>query len=114
MIEHTLKLQEEYYNYILYGTKRVEIRLNDDKRKLLNIGDHIRFLKEPLLKDSFLTKVVDLIYFENFEKMFENLPIEILADKSINKCNLLIDLNKFYPPEKQEKYGICCIKIELI
>ena len=114
MSEHTLKLQEEYYNYILNGTKRIEIRLNDEKRRLLSKGDTIRFLKEPLLKDSFYAKINDLIYFQNFNQMFETFPIEILADKSVNKESLLNSLNKFYPIEKQEKYGVCCIKLELL
>lgn len=114
MSEHTLKLQEEYYNYILNGTKRIEIRLNDEKRKLLSKGDTIRFLKEPLLEDNFTTKIIDLIYFENFEQMFETFSIEVLADKSVDKENLLTSLNKFYPSEKQKQYGVCCIKLELL
>ena len=30
---HEMKLQPKYYDYILNGTKRIEIRLNDEKRK---------------------------------------------------------------------------------
>ena len=29
---HEMKLQPEYFNFILNGTKRIEIRLNDEKR----------------------------------------------------------------------------------
>ena len=50
MKEHTLNLDEKYYNYILHGTKRIELRLNDEKRKLMNIGDTLVFYKQPLLK----------------------------------------------------------------
>lgn len=28
---HTMKLQEQYFNYIKYGTKEYEIRLNEEK-----------------------------------------------------------------------------------
>lgn len=42
---HEMKLQPEYYNYILKGTKRIEIRLNDEKRKIINLNDKIKFLK---------------------------------------------------------------------
>ena len=34
---HEMKLQPEYYNYILNGTKRIEIRLNDEKRSKIKI-----------------------------------------------------------------------------
>ena len=42
-----MKLQPEYYDFILNGTKRIEIRLFDEKIQQINIGDTIKFLKEP-------------------------------------------------------------------
>ena len=44
---HEMKLQPKYYDYILTGTKRIEIRLNDEKRQAIQLGDKIKFLKEP-------------------------------------------------------------------
>ena len=38
-----MKLQKEYYDYIKNGTKRIEIRLNDEKRSKIKINDVIRF-----------------------------------------------------------------------
>lgn len=31
-MKHEIKLQPEYFNFILNGTKRIEIRLDDEKR----------------------------------------------------------------------------------
>lgn len=31
-----MELQDQFYNYMLHGTKRIEIRLNDEKDVLLN------------------------------------------------------------------------------
>ena len=42
---HEMKLQPEYFNFILNGTKRIEIRLNDEKRQNIKLGDKIKFLK---------------------------------------------------------------------
>lgn len=53
-----MKLKPKYYDFILNGTKRIEIRLNDEKRRKIKIGDTIRFYKEPELKEYFDTKVV--------------------------------------------------------
>ena len=50
-MKHTVKIQPAYYNYILHGIKHIEIRLNDEKRKQIKIGDTIKFLKEPDLKN---------------------------------------------------------------
>ena len=60
-MEHKIKLQPQYYNYILYGTKRIEIRLYDEKRQQIKIGDTIIFLKEPDLNESFKAKVTGLL-----------------------------------------------------
>ena len=46
-MEHEMKLQPEYFDFILNGTKRIEIRLNDEKRQQIKIGDTIKFSKEP-------------------------------------------------------------------
>ena len=114
MTTHTLKLDEKYYNYILNGTKRIELRLNDEKRKLMKIGDVLEFYKQPLLQESFKTKIVDLIYFDSFSDAISNLPFELIADKDDSKEALLTDLNRIYSKEKQDNYGVICIKLELL
>lgn len=113
MKTHEMKLQPEYYNFIKSGTKRIELRLNDEKRQLINIGDKIIFFKEPSLDESFEAIVVDLLHYSSFVELFEDFDISILSDKSMSKQELLSTLEKFYTPEKQLKYGILGIKIKL-
>ena len=110
---HTMKLQEEYFYYIKNGTKKYEIRLNDEKRQKIKVGDFIEFQKEPLLEEKIITKVTNLIYFPNFEKLFENIDIRYLADKNVKKEKLIEDLEVYYPKEKQEKYGVLAIEVKL-
>lgn len=111
---HEMKLQPKYFNFILNGTKRIEIRLFDEKRKQIKIGDKIKFLKEPELAQSFDTKVVGLLRYNSFEEMLKDFDISVLADKSMTKKELLNILEKFYPKETQEKNGVLGIRIELI
>ena len=113
-MEHIMKLQKEYYDYILYGTKRIEIRLYDEKRKKIKVGDVIEFQKEPELKESFKVKVVDLLRYQTFEALFKDYDISLLADTKMTKKELLEVLEKFYPKDKQTKYGVLGIKIELM
>lgn len=114
MNNHEMKLQPEYYNYIINGTKRIEIRLNDEKRQLIKLGDTIEFKKNPELTESFKTKVTGLLRYNSFEEMFKDFDISILADKSISKEELINVLEKFYTKEEQTKYGVLGIRIELI
>ena len=112
-MEHNIKLQPKYYNFMLKGTKRIELRLFDEKRKLINLGDTLKILKEPDLKESFDTKVVGLLRYNSFEEMFKDFDISILADSSITKEELLEDLEQFYTKEKQQQYGVLGIRIEI-
>lgn len=111
---HKMKLQPEYYNYILNGTKRIEIRLNDEKRKKIKIGDTITFLKEPELIESFTAKVINLYKFNSFDEMFNSFDISILSDKSMTKDELKNVLEKFYTKEMQNEYGVLGIELKLI
>ena len=113
-MEHEMKLQPKYYDFILNVTKRIEIRLFDEKRQQIKIGDTIKFLKEPELIESFNVKVVDLLRYNNFEEMFKDFDISVLADKSMTKEELISVLEEFYTKEKQEQYGVLGIKIELL
>ena len=111
---HEMKLQPEYYNFILNGTKRIEIRLYDEKRQGIKLGDTIKFLKEPELSETFNAKVIGLLRYNSFEDMFKDFDISILAGESMTKEGLIKVLEQFYTKEKQEQYGVLGIRIELI
>ena len=113
-MEHKLKLQPKYFRYINEGTKRVELRLYDEKRKNINIGDIIEFVKEPELKESIKVKVIGLLRYNSFRTLVNDLDISIVADSSETKETLLKDLEEFYTQDKQEKYGVLGIRIEKI
>lgn len=111
---HEMKLQPKYYDYILKGTKRIELRLFDEKRQEIKVGDKIKFIKESSLTESFEVVVNGLLNYNNFDNLFMDYSVEMLADAEMTKKELKIALEKFYTPEKQAKYGVLGIKIELI
>ena len=113
-MEHILKLQPTYFTYINNGTKRIELRLYDEKRQKINIGDIIIFQKELELELTLKVKVVGLLRYNSFKEMFNDFTIEIMADNSMTKEELLDVLEEFYTPEKQKKYGVLGIRIEKI
>lgn len=109
-----MKLQSKYYDFILKGTKRIEIRLFDEKRQKIKLGDTIKFLKKPLLNESFKVKVVELLRYDSFEDMINDFDISTLANKSMTKEELISTLESFYSREKQKQYGVLGIRFELI
>ena len=109
---HEMNLQDKYFDFILHGTKRIELRLNDEKRQKIKIGDTIIFRNKQ--GETFSAKVKDLFEHNSFEELFENFEIDILADKSMTKAKLLQVLDEFYTPEKQAEFGVLGILIDLI
>ena len=88
---HKMKLKESPFERIKDGSKTIEFRLYDEKRKLIKIGDQIEFSKLPELNEKILVDVLDLYREESFEKLFRK----------------LID------DEEEKKYGVIGIKILL-
>lgn len=109
---HEMKLQPKHFNFIKNGTKRIELRLNDEKRQLINIGETIEFLKEPEEKEKL--KVIGLLKYANFKDLFSDFNISILSDDSMTKKELLDVLQEFYTVENQKRYGVLGIRIEKI
>ncbi len=109
---YEMKLQPKYYDFITSGTKRIEIRLFDEKREKIKLGDIIEFKKMPNLDESFQAKVIGLLRYDSLDNLLDDFDISLLADKSMTKKELKNELEKFYSYEEQEKYGIIGIRIE--
>ena len=112
-ITHEMKLQPKFFDFIKYGTKRIELRLYDEKRRNIELGDKIVFKKEPELDETVEATVVELLRYESFKELFEDFDVSLLADRSMTKEELLEVLEEFYTVERQEEFGVLGIKIEL-
>lgn len=111
---HEMKLQEEYYDFIKVGTKRIEIRLFDEKRQKIKVGDKINFYKLPDLKEKLEAKVIGILKYDNFSNLINDFDISVLCDRLTTKDELLKSLDKFYTADEQLKYGVIGIRIDLI
>lgn len=107
-----MKLREIYFNKIKNGEKIYEIRLNDEKRQLINVGDVIIFKKEPELQDSIQTVVEDLVYFKSFSEMINTLPLSKVGFENETKQEIEDIYHQFYSKEDEAKYGVLAIKIK--
>lgn len=104
---YRMKLQNEPFKQIKKGTKEIEIRLNDDKRKMFKINDYIEFTNISTLEIMFV-KITNLYHFESFEKLFNNF------DNSILGCGSYEEMYKYYSKEEENKYGILGIEIKVL
>ncbi len=111
MATYEMNLQPKFFDYIKHGTKRIELRLYDEKRQKIALGDIIEFSKSP--DEKLRAEVIGLLRYPTFEDLFADFDIAILADGSMTKEELLRTLEEFYPREKQERFGVLGIGIKV-
>ncbi len=105
-------LHSDVFDIVKNGLKNVEVRLNDEKRKKLKVGDKIYFLKRPNNDEIIKAEVTGLKYYNNFEELVENYDMERLYLKSYTKEMFLNELLRFYSLEEQSEYGVVAIEFQ--
>lgn len=115
MKEHVMNLTPAPMQEIKTGNKTIELRLNDEKRKQISVGDTIKFINTEDSNDTLRVKVVDLFLFSSFAELYDNLP---LLNCGYNEDNINTaspeDMEMYYSREKQNKYGVVGIEISLL
>lgn len=107
-----MNLQTKYFDFMKDGTKRIELRLYDEKRQAIQLGDIIEFSKSE--NDSVQAEVIGLLRYKTFDELFKDFDISMLADKSMTKQELLDVLSEFYTPKKQSEYGVIGIRLRML
>ena len=107
---HKMKLVDFAFEAIKNGEKDIEVRLNDKKRKFINIGDIIEFTNIDN-NEKILVKVVNLYHYDTFLELFNNFDNKRLGLKEDDDASIM---DKFYSRDEQEKYGVLGIEIKLI
>lgn len=110
-----MNLNSTPFNMIKLGQKTIELRLNDEKRQLLNIGDEIEFTNTEEVSKKLYVKVINIYKFSSFEELYENLPLHkcgySLKEVDAAKAS---DMNIYYSPDRQAEFGVLGIEIEKI
>lgn len=107
-----MHLKEEPFNSIKNGTKTIEMRLFDEKRQQLKIGENIKFINDKI-GEELLTQIVNLHKFNSFEELYKNFDKIKLGYKEWEVAKSS-DMLKYYPQSEQQKYGVVGIEIKLI
>ena len=104
---YRMKLQGEPFKQIKKGIKKIEIRLNDEKRKIFEINDYIEFTNISTLEIMFV-KITNLYHFKNFEDLFN------YFDNSTLGCSSYEEMYKYYSKKEEKKYGVLGIEIKVL
>ena len=114
MKTHEMKLREAPFYMIASGKKTVELRLYDEKRRTVSVGDRITFTLAD--KEERVTCTVTALHcFPSFAELYAHLPLlscgyteETVSDASPE------DMRKYYSAEEESAYGVIGIEISLL
>ncbi|MCM1508183.1 MAG: DUF1810 family protein [Ruminococcus flavefaciens] len=109
---HKMKLKSEPFEKMKSGSKTIELRLNDEKRQLVQVGDFIEFALIDDTIQKITTRVIELHHFNSFRELYANLPKEKMGYTE-NEILNLDHMDEYYPREKQEQYGVLGIGLRL-
>ena len=113
-MKHVMNLHSVPFEMIRSGRKTIELRLYDEKRRLISIGDEIKFVSSSDSTMFLNCRVIALHKFDSFKDLYETLPL-LRCGYTENDISTASpsDMDVYYSREKQKKYGVIGIEIEL-
>ena len=113
-MEHQMRLLSEPFETMRSGSKVLEIRLNDEKRQKVKVGDTIIFYKLPEGREKLSVRVLELLHYKDFKSLYQDVPFHQLGCSGKTMEWMLENTYKIYTREQEEKYGALGIRIELL
>ena len=111
MKHHTMNLVPSAFRKIASGTKTIELRLNDPKRRAIAVGDHIVFCNTET--DERLEVVVRARHeFATFEELYAALPLSKCGySESELPTAHPSDMHAYYTDEQIALHGVVGLEI---
>ena len=75
-MEMKVHLHSDVFDIVKNGKKDIEVRINDEKRRQLKIGDTLVFLRRPNDDEEIRAKVVGLEYYDYFDNLVDHYDME--------------------------------------
>lgn len=112
---HEMNLHDAPYDMIATGRKIYELRLYDEKRRNIKVGDEILFTRSSGGDDSMRVLVVGLHLYKSFSELYASLPLLKCGytEEDVGTADPS-DMDVYYSKEKQSKYGVVAIEIKII
>ena len=108
-IIHQMNLHDTPFQLVENQQKTIEMRLNDEKRQLIQVGDQILFTNTKTNKQ-LICLVEEVFHYDNFEDLYQNhdkKELGYLEDEISDPSDML----EYYSKEQIEKYHVVGIKI---
>lgn len=108
MTTHHMKLQVSPFEQIAAGSKTIEVRLYDEKRQGLQVGDKIIFSRLDGSEGIIETEVMSLEVFPTFKDLFSAYTPSTYGASRADEWE---SMYAYYSPEDEQKCGVLAIGI---
>ena len=105
-----MKLNNAPFARIKSGKKSVELRLYDEKRRLLRVGDCIQFTNVET-GERLGARITKLQRFADFFELYRHFDKIAIGYSEEEKANAE-DMYAYYSPEEITRYGVLAITVE--
>lgn len=109
-VTHQMQLHPAPFARMASGQKKNEIRLNDEKRRLLAVGDLIEFSNRGQQNEKLQVRVTKLEPFPGFAELYHAHQSEFpewTLDSFVQSS-----LSEYYSPAQEKQWGALYIGIE--
>ncbi|MBQ5602288.1 MAG: metallophosphoesterase [Clostridia bacterium] len=111
---HNMSLMQSAFDKMTEGKKRVEMRLLDEKRSKIAVGDIINFSLVQNPEKKFSVRVTGLHRYDSFSELACDFKPSDLGYTLAHIDDLPYDMEMLYDRQKIEKYGALAIRVSHI
>ena len=109
---HRMNLWHDSFEKIAAGTKKIEMRLQDEKRSRISPGDQILFT-DTSNQRQLLCTVVALHRYADFEALYQNHEKEASSYRE-DEVALPADMLQYYTKEQIRRYSVLGIEVAVM
>ena len=114
MKQHQMNLNPAPFKMIKSGEKTIELRLNDERRQNIAVGDVIEFTHTES-GEKLRARVLILHRFDSFKELYAALPLLKCGYTEGDVATASPeDMDVYYSKERQAEYGVLGIEIEVV
>ena len=113
-MKHSMSLAAEPFEMLKNGSKRLELRLFDEKRRAVSFGDVITFSKLPDRSESVRVKVTGLLKARTFDEITRIVDPSCLGYPKAEPALLAEKMREYYSSEEEAAEGVLGIKMCLL
>jgi len=107
---YVMHVRSRYFELLKAGTKTVEFRLNDAKRKKIIVGDRIKYICQNKPEGMLILSVSTIVKSSLFSSLIDKVTLSSLG--GITPQEQINELEEIYDKVSEKKYGVLALGLE--